>query len=218
MKILAVSDHVDPRVYSQFCKERFHDVDCIISCGDLPEHYLDFIASTLNVPLFFVHGNHDPSGGKKSIAGGLNLDEQVIFYKGIVLAGLEGSLWYNGNMHQYIQKEMYWKYLKMVPKLHWAKMRYGRYLDILITHSSPSGIHEGEDPVHKGFQTFNLILKKYQPCYHLHGHTHLYDQNQQYRDYVYQTTVINCYNYRVIDLGGDSHIRIPLLHSIQSGI
>ena len=52
MKILAVSDRIDPRVYSDFCQERFKDVECVISCGDLPEHYLDFIVTNLNVPLF----------------------------------------------------------------------------------------------------------------------------------------------------------------------
>jgi len=206
MKILAVSDHIDPRIYCDFCKERFRDVSCIISCGDLPEHYLDFIVSNLNVPLFFVHGNHDPSAGQKSLAGGFNLDGKVVYYRGILLAGLEGSVWYNGNMHQYTQREMYRKYLSLLPKLYWAKVRHHHYLDILVTHSPPSSLHEGDDPVHKGFKAFNQIIKKFQPRFHLHGHTHLYDHNQNYKDTLHHTLVINCYNYRIIDLGSGVNI------------
>lgn len=139
MKILAVSDRIDPRVYSDFCQERFKDVECVISCGDLPEHYLDFIVTNLNVPLFFVHGNHDPSGGKRILAGGTNLDEKVITYQGIIIAGLEGSYWYNGGIHQYTEREMYFKYLRLLPSLRWCKIRYGRFLDILVTHAPPPG-------------------------------------------------------------------------------
>jgi Icc-related predicted phosphoesterase len=218
MKILAVSDHIDPRIYSNLCRERFHNVSCIISCGDLPEHYLDFIVSNLNVPLFFVHGNHDPSAGKKSLAGGYNLDGKVINFQGILLAGLEGSLWYNGNIHQYTQRDMYHKYLSLLPQLYWAKMRYHHYLDILVTHSPPSGIHESDDPVHKGFKVFNHMIKKFHPRYHLHGHTHLYDRNQSYQDPLYQTIVINCYNYRIIDFGRGKDARDFSISGIESRI
>ncbi len=200
MKILAVSDRIDPLVYSDFCKERFKDIECIISCGDLPEHYLDFIVTNLNVPLFFVHGNHDPSGGKGILAGGVNLDERVIIYKGIIIAGLEGSCWYNGGIHQYTEREMYFKYLRLLPALWWCKIRHKRFLDILVTHAPPQGVHEGSDIAHRGFSTFTHIIKKYQPRYHLHGHVHIYDHNQGRKEQFFNTQIINCYNYRIIEI------------------
>jgi Icc-related predicted phosphoesterase len=201
MKILAVSDHIDPLVYSTSCKAKFKDVECVISCGDLPEHYLDFIVSTLNVPLFFVHGNHDPSGGKSDLAGGTNLDERVLVYRNCIIAGLEGSYWYNGNIHQYTERDMYFKYLRLLPQLYWARLRYGRFLDILVTHAPPKGVHEGEDLPHRGFSTFTFILQKYQPQYHLHGHIHLYSApDKNFKDRLFNTWVINCYNYRVIEI------------------
>lgn len=200
MKILALSDRVDPRIYSSFCKERFGDVDCIISCGDLPEYYLDFVVSMLNAPLFFVHGNHDAPSGKESVAGGTNLDERVISYRNVLIAGLEGCYWYNGNAHQYTEREMYWKYFRLLPHLYWAKLKYGRYLDILVTHAPPQGVHEGRDLPHRGFATFTHILKKYRPQYHLHGHVHLYDAQQSFAEKLFDTSVINCYGYRVIEI------------------
>lgn len=200
MKILAISDRIDPLIYGDFCRERFKDVECIISCGDLPEHYLDFIVTNLNVPLFFVHGNHDPSGGKKILAGGINLDERVITYKGIIIAGLEGSYWYNGGIHQYTEREMYFKYLRLLPALWWCKIHHKRFLDILVTHAPPQGVHEGSDIAHRGFSTFTHIIKKHQPRYHIHGHVHLYDRNQSREDQFFNTRVINCYNYRIVEI------------------
>ncbi len=59
MKILCVSDQIDPLVYSHMAKERFCDVDAILCAGDLPSDYIDFIVSTLNKPAFFIFGNHN---------------------------------------------------------------------------------------------------------------------------------------------------------------
>ena len=36
MKILCVSDQIDPLIYSVNIKERYRDVDLVISAGDLP--------------------------------------------------------------------------------------------------------------------------------------------------------------------------------------
>lgn len=59
MKILCVSDQIDPLVYSSMAKERFSDISAILCAGDLPSDYIDFIVSTLNKPAFFVFGNHN---------------------------------------------------------------------------------------------------------------------------------------------------------------
>ena len=37
MKILCVSDHKDPIVYSSQVKERFQGIDLILGAGDVPE-------------------------------------------------------------------------------------------------------------------------------------------------------------------------------------
>ena len=59
MRILCISDQVDPLVYSPRMRERFKDVDLVLSAGDLPPEYLGFITSMLNKDLVFVMGNHD---------------------------------------------------------------------------------------------------------------------------------------------------------------
>lgn len=59
MKILCVSDYVDPLVYNQNVKEIFPDIDAIICAGDLPMDYIDFIVSVFNKPTYFIFGNHN---------------------------------------------------------------------------------------------------------------------------------------------------------------
>ena len=61
MKILCVSDQIDPLVYSTQAKERFSDIDLILCAGDLPSDYIDFIVSTLNRQTYFIFGNHNLS-------------------------------------------------------------------------------------------------------------------------------------------------------------
>lgn len=53
MKILGLSDLEVPGVYSTFIKSRFKDIDLVVSCGDLPANYLEFVVSSLDIPVFF---------------------------------------------------------------------------------------------------------------------------------------------------------------------
>src|SRR5215210_4093008 len=59
MKILAISDEVVEFLYGPQLKEQYADVDLVLGCGDLPFYYLEYIVTVLNVPLYYVPGNHD---------------------------------------------------------------------------------------------------------------------------------------------------------------
>ena len=59
MKILCVSDMIDPLIYNQNASSFFSDVDMILCAGDLPMDYVDFIVSIFNKPTFFIFGNHN---------------------------------------------------------------------------------------------------------------------------------------------------------------
>ena len=58
IRVLAVSDEIAPAVNRFEVREL--EPDLIVSCGDLPFDYLEYLVSTLNVPMVFVPGNHDP--------------------------------------------------------------------------------------------------------------------------------------------------------------
>ena len=223
MKILCVSDQVDPLVYSNNIKERYRDVDLVISAGDLPMEYLDFIVSSLNKPLLFVFGNHNlsefgyyhkesrqdfqsmlRSAGYENPAcwhGATYVGFRCRKENGLLIAGVSGSLRYNQGLDQYTDFQMKLKLYKMVPRLLLNKLKYGRYLDIMVTHAAPQGIHDKPDPCHRGFKSFLWFMKKFKPKYLIHGHIHLYDlQDVRVSKYL-ETTVINAYSHYILDIG-----------------
>ncbi len=208
MKILAVSDTEIGFIYSPMVRERFENIDLVISCGDLPYYYLEYIISMLNIPLYFVRGNHAnkvefSSGGISRTApwGAVDLHERVDEDDtGLLLAGLEGSINYNHGPHQYSQVEFWYMAFKLVPQLLINKVRLGRYLDVLVTHAPPWGIHDMEDLPHHGIKAFNWLIKVFQPAYHLHGHIHIYRQDTIRHTRVGETKVTNVYGYQEIDI------------------
>ena len=221
MKILCVSDHIDPLVYSPSIKKRFADVDLVLSSGDLPLSYYDFIMSTLNKPLLFVFGNHNLRymplyTGAVDAFGRARLDSQgVEAYrptgasyigsrarreKSLLVAGLGGSLWYNGGENQYRELQVAFRIFRLLPRLLYNRLRFGRYLDILLTHAPPFGIHDQEDPCHRGFKIFLRFMSVFKPKYLVHGHTHLYSASAERISRYEQTTVVNAYDHVVIDV------------------
>ena len=219
MKILAISDEVVDFLYSPRIKDNYADVDLVIGCGDLPFYYLEFIVTVLNVPLYYVAGNHDrPSqylsdGRIISRAEGCEqldgaclrawLNDKPAGPDGppLLLAGLGGSMRYNADsVHQYTENEMRGRALSLTPCLLANRLRYGRALDILVTHAPPRGIHDEADLAHTGFKAFCSLMDVFRPRLLLHGHSHVYRSDTitstRYKD----TQIINVYPYRLIEL------------------
>jgi Icc-related predicted phosphoesterase len=217
MKVLCIADHVDPFIYSAGIKSRFNDVDIVLSAGDLALEYYDFIVSSLNRPLYFVFGNHHladrhhyvrrPDPFKPPVApsaeggvGATYLEGRVLRAGGLIIAGLGGSIWYNGGEHQYTNFTMFLSMLRLLPGLLWSQISRGRWLDILVTHSPPYGINDLPDPCHTGFHVFLWFMRTFRPRYLVHGHVHLYDRNAAREARYGGTTVLNAYDHTVIEL------------------
>jgi Icc-related predicted phosphoesterase len=207
VKILAVSDVELGFIYSPHLQERFKHIDLAIGCGDLPYYYLEYIISSLDIPLYFVRGNHAAKvevgvhGDRTSPWGAIDLHRRVIRDpSGLLLAGIEGSLRYNYGSHQYSQVEMWNMVFGLVPALYLNKMRFGRYLDIFVSHAPPWKIHDKEDLPHRGIKAFNWLIKVFQPAFSLHGHVHVYRSDTITETSVGATKVINTYGYRELSL------------------
>ena len=84
------------------------------------------------------------------------------------------------------------------------RLRKGRYLDILITHAPPYGIHDEVDVCHLGFQALLTFMKRFRPRYLLHGHVHRYG-NEAWRTQYLDTEVINVFPSCVIELRAHGH-------------
>jgi len=215
LKILCISDHIDPQVYSPQIKERFADVDLILSAGDLPLNYLDYIISSLNKPLFFVFGNHHIEDMRyyKKIktdimlqedrnymgCGAVHLGSKVKTEGNFIIAGLGGSMRYNNGNNQYTDFEMFLEAVKLIPHLLWNRITHGRFVDILLTHAPPKGIHDMNDKCHWGFKTYLWFMKTFKPKFLVHGHIHLYDLCAKRCTKWEETTIINAYDHYVIE-------------------
>ncbi len=206
MKILAVSDQVVERLYGLVSQGHFAGVEMILGCGDLPYSYLEYIVSLLNVPLFYVPGNHDPAYNPSFSAahaeGGTNLDLRRAQSRGLLLAGFGGCNRYRPDgVNQYTQTEAGFRAARLMPGLLWNRIRYGRALDILITHSPAYGIHDEEEQAHTGLKAINWIIDWAHPRYHFHGHTHFFRNNLEPSvTRVGATTSMNVFPYKVIEI------------------
>ena len=230
MKILVVADKVQDYIYSPGLKERMPDVELVLSCGDLPFYYLEFIVSSLNVPLLYVFGNHNTfeykahnpepkasgsdmvvdkmyeMGGqtrqiKWAPEGCINADERVIHHKGLLIGGLEGSIRYKPDaQHQYTESWMQLKVTRLALRLTYARIRWGRYLDILITHAPAYHIHDGKDLPHRGFKAFLSFMDRFRPRYLIHGHRHVYHLQRPEVSQYGQTQVINVYGHSLMEV------------------
>lgn len=207
MKILTISDLEIPLLYSPYILDRFQDVDLVIGCGDLSYSYQEYVQSMLNCQLYYVRGNHaslEEFGMTRTIReplGGVDLHRKVLRDRehNLLLAGIEGSLQYNYGRNQYSQYEMWSMVLRMVPRLLLNKARYGRCLDIFVSHAPPWHIHDKEDRPHQGIKAFRWLINVFQPVFHLHGHIHVYRQDEVTETLVKNTRVVNTYGYKVIE-------------------
>jgi Icc-related predicted phosphoesterase len=221
VKILCISDYLDPLVYSTSIKERFGDVDFALSAGDLPMDYLEFIVSSLDRPLYHVFGNHNLEeydffrhGAKENDIdykhtrshaglGTTFIGGKMIRESGggsvVLVAGLGGSLRYNKGRNQWTEAEMRRRIIRLLPRLIYNYIRYGRALDILLTPAPPLGIHDRNDPCHTGFKCFLTFMKVFKPKYLLHGHIHLYDASEVRRTKYRNTDVINVYGHYILN-------------------
>jgi uncharacterized protein len=206
VKILAVSDEVVERLYTLCASGHFREIELILGCGDLPYPYLENLLTFLNVPLFYVPGNHDPIYNSDNtlayVEGATNIDLKVIRFKKFLIGGLGGSIQYRPDgTNQYSQTEAFLRAFRMLPPLVLNQINYGRRLDILITHSPPFGIHDEVTLAHQGLKAINWLLRIARPRYHFHGHTHFQRRNLSPSETIHDLTkIMNVFPYKVVEV------------------
>lgn len=207
MKILAISDVELSYIYSPGVAQRFADADLVISCGDLPYYYLEYVITMLNVPLYYVFGNHQNTPeihadeDRISPWGAIHLHRRLLRGPGgLLLGGIDGSLQYNYGPYQYSQEQMWGMVLSLIPGLLINKARFGRYLDVFVTHAPPWKIHDMDDRPHMGIKAFTWFDRVFQPALHLHGHIHIYRQDTITETLLGKTRIINAFGYKELQV------------------
>jgi len=211
-RILAVADEVDEGMYGDKL-ERLQP-DLVLSCGDLPFDYLEYIVSRVNVPLLYVPGNHDPDlrpgddtfsplraeRPSKGPEGCVNVDGRIVEAAGLRVAGLGGSMRYRPGANQYTQGQMRWRALRIEALARLVRGRGRGRLDVLLTHAPPEGFSGNEDDLaHRGFSAFIRLIKNLAPKLHVHGHIHPYGVPQPIHR-LGGTQIVNAVPHRLIEI------------------
>jgi Icc-related predicted phosphoesterase len=206
VKILAVSDVVLPQLQDPgYVRRTFGEAELLISCGDMSPSYLEFISTALNLPLFFVRGNHDERYVEQH-PGGDNLHKRIKVFRGFSFAGLEGSINYNQGKVQYTETQMFTNVLWMLPRLLLMRSMRGYGVDVLMAHSPPLNIHDlRDDRAHRGFRSFRYLMQWACPRFFLHGHVDTWDNRKPTETIYHKTTVINVNPYKLLTLDKESH-------------
>lgn len=209
MKILVIADEEAPALWDFYRPGCLSKYDLILSGGDLNAKYLEFLVTMARCPLMYVHGNHD-IGYQQNPPGGCDcIDGKLVVYKGVRILGLGGCMKYRPADHQYTEGQME----RRIQKLSRAIRMVGG-VDIVVSHSSPQGVGDRDDPAHRGFESFLKLIDSYHPQYWVHGHVHMsYGRDiQRVREYG-DTKVINCCERYELDL--EPTAQLPKLTPMQ---
>jgi 3',5'-cyclic AMP phosphodiesterase CpdA len=210
-RILAIADEVDEGFYGDKLKRLRPDL--VVSAGDLPFDYLEYIVSRLDVPLVYVPGNHDrdlsprdttwaalqPEGRPRGPRGGENADGRIVEAAGLRIAGLGGSIRYRDGPNQYSQVDMRFRALAIEARGRVKRGLDGRRTDVLLTHAPPAGVGDADDAAHRGFEAFHRLVRELGVRLLVHGHIHPYGGRRPDQQ-LGATLVVNAIPSRLIEL------------------
>lgn len=202
MKILAISDAVEPVLYGENLARYASGVEAVVSCGDLPFEYLEYVVTFSGAPLYYVRGNHDPEEARKSPEGCVPLDGRVVDVGGVALAGLSGSRWYSGGPNQFTENAMRRRGRILSARIAVNRLRRGGRPDAFVTHAPPFGLGDREDVAHTGFEAFLGLMDRHAPPLWLHGHVHLYGTETRERRETRRggTRVVNVFGHKILEI------------------
>src|SRR5918994_2232712 len=142
VKILCISDKVESMLHGPNLTSYAAGVEAVISCGDLPFDYLEYIVTFLAVPVYYVLGNHDPGPEGPEYPGGCTpLDGRIVEAEGgVVLAGLSGSALYSGGPNQYTERQMRGRARALSVRIRCRSLVGHKKPGIFVSHSPPFGL------------------------------------------------------------------------------
>jgi hypothetical protein len=202
VRLLAVSDDIDPAIEVASNRLGLGQLDAIVGCGDLQPDYLGFLADAFQVPLAFVRGNHDRGGHweESSVLAPRPLQTgRLTRVDGLTVAALE---WPGARTNEAMRYDgrAWWD----VARLAWAILKRrltGRGGPILVlSHAPPEGLGDrAADRYHVGFAAYRWLLERLQPPLWLHGHVPLASVDD-WRCSLGQTTIANVTGVVVVEL------------------
>ena len=198
MKILLLADIEDPALWDYYSPDRVKGYDLILAAGDLKAEYLTFLVTMSNLPVFYVHGNHNAAYDHYPPEGCECIDDRLVTYRGLRILGLGGSARYSREPYQYTEREM----RRRIARLRFAVWK-ARGVDIVLTHCPPKGYGDADDYAHRGFEAFLPMLDRWKPKALVHGHVHMtYGDIKRELPYG-ETRIINAYQRYTLEIDTD---------------
>jgi hypothetical protein len=174
IRLLAVSDAVDPALDHVVNREAIGRVDAIVGCGDLEPSYLGFLADAFGAPVVYVRGNHDRGGhwseslthAPQPLPSGRPIDVGGITIVPFEWPGLE---------HDQAMRDEWRAWLDVIrAETGLIRRRLGGRSEpvLVVSHAPPRGVGDAAaDPYHVGYGAYRWLLERRQPPLWLHGHT-----------------------------------------------
>jgi hypothetical protein len=173
IRLLAVSDVIDPALEHAINRETIGRIDAVIGCGDLEPDYLGFLADAFHVPVAYVRGNHDRGGhwsetlrdAPHHLSSG-----RLIEVGGIMVAPFE---WPGLRPDRALRDERQaWLDVLRAEGSLFLRRLQGRAAPVLVvSHAPPRGVGDDDvDPYHLGYAGYRWLLERISPPLWLHGH------------------------------------------------
>lgn len=216
---MTVSDEVVESIWN--ARSLPFPVDLVLGAGDLPFEYLEHLAEIANAPCVFVPGNHDAdltgySAGRAGWmragipsawpgpSGAVNADRRIVSVAGLRIAGLGGSIRYRQGPNQWSERQQRRRASSLLRTHTWHPRLARSSIDVLLTHSPPFGVGDGDDAPHRGFRCLDPLTARLRPQLLVHGHIHPHGITPVDRE-LHGATVINTVGYALIDItpGGE---------------
>ncbi|MDD2561613.1 MAG: metallophosphoesterase family protein [Eubacteriales bacterium] len=212
LRALVVADEESRYIWDFFDRQAFKGIDVIIACGDLKASYLSFLTTMVAAPLFYVHGNHDGHFLRQPPEGCDNLEERMQVLKGIRFIGFGGALASSPKPFHYSERDAVRQITRRLPEI-----SYHGGFDVLVTHAPVQGLGDLDGAFHRGFKAYRALIDLFGPKYHFHGHVHTSYRQGASRVIRYgDTTIVNAFGYRVLDLQFDKPGRRKRLSYIKT--
>lgn len=197
IRILAVSDTLEPTFAEARNRRALAPIDFIVGCGDLDHNDLAFITDAFNAPLLYVHGNHDtnehPRNGvaicPEPIDSTATIRQAGLPVAGLTWPGMRGKRGHRSERAAWSQA------------VRLATRRLGRSGPLIVlSHVPPLGCGDvATDAYHRGFKGYRWLLQRLEPVLWLHGHTPL-AAACDWQTQVGRTTIVNVTGAVLIEL------------------
>jgi uncharacterized protein len=161
VRLLALSDEVDPTLDQARNRDALGPLDGIVGCGDLEPEWLGFLGDALSVPIVRVTGNHDREDVPAATLVPRPLAAAIDSRLPLALVGLSwpGRPPLRGDLAAWGQA------FGIVTR------SIGRGPLLVASHVPPRGAGDGPDAYHRGFGAYRWLLRRLRPPLWLHGHT-----------------------------------------------